>query len=59
MCETNDQLESEIYHFDQEDYLKRMETHHASLGNYEMVRLVGKYAIILINLQIVDSRGNI
>lgn len=35
MCETNDQLESEIYHFDQEDYLKRMETHHASLGNYE------------------------
>lgn len=35
VCETNDQLESEIYHFDQEDYLKRMETHHASLGNYE------------------------
>lgn len=35
VCETNDQLESEIYCFDQEDYLKRMETHHASLGNYE------------------------
>lgn len=35
VCETNDQLESEICRFNQEDYLKRMKIHHASLGNYE------------------------
>lgn len=35
VCETNDQLEAEICRFDQEDYLKKMEAHHASLGNYE------------------------
>lgn len=35
VCETNDQLESEICSFDQEDYLKRMEAHHVSLENYE------------------------
>lgn len=35
VCETNDQLESEICRFNQEDYIKRMKTHHASLGNYE------------------------
>ncbi len=35
LCRSNDELEQAILHFDEAEYIKKVEKHHADLGSYE------------------------